>query len=77
MSLGRRFGELRQSSRQNLNVIAKRLERRGRVRREYFELPAVEIKPSHIPKAKRGRPRKYMEMGVVRLTALEKNPLGA
>ena len=69
--------ELRQSSRQNLNVIAKRMERRGWVLREYFELPAVEIKPSHIPKAKRGRPRKGREMGAVRLTPLGERLAGS
>ena len=69
--------ELRQSSRQNLNVIAKRMERRGCVIREYLELPAVEIKPSHIPKAKRGRPRKGREMGAVRLTPLGERLAGS
>lgn len=69
--------ELRQSSRQNLNVIAKRMEARGWLRREYFELPPVEIRASLVPKAKRGRPRKGREMGAVRLTPLGEKLIGS
>jgi DNA-binding MarR family transcriptional regulator len=62
--------EIRQSSRQNMNEIARRLEERGWVRREYFELPPVEFKQSHLSKSKRGRPRKGRELGALRLTPL-------
>ncbi len=53
---------------QNVDAIAERLEGRGWVRREVIMLPPVEIKESHIAKAKRGEPRRGRSVVVLRLT---------
>jgi MarR family 2-MHQ and catechol resistance regulon transcriptional repressor len=58
----------RRYNRQNLDVVVKRLEERGWVRRENSTLPPAERKPSHIPWAKRDRPRAGRRVTMVRLT---------
>jgi MarR family 2-MHQ and catechol resistance regulon transcriptional repressor len=58
----------RRYNRQNLDVIVSRLEERGWVRRENSTLPPAERKPSHIPRAKRDRPRTGRRITMVSLT---------
>lgn len=58
----------RRYNRQNLDVIVRRLEDRGWVRRENFTLPPAERKPGHIPRSKRNRPRSGRRVTMVRLT---------
>ena len=53
---------------QNVDAIAVRLEERGWVRREVSELPPVEIKESHIAKARRGEPRRGRSVVLLQLT---------
>jgi len=61
--------EKRLCNRQNLDVIVKRLEERGWVERALVKLPPAEIKPSHLPKATRGKKREGRRIGYMRLTA--------
>jgi MarR family 2-MHQ and catechol resistance regulon transcriptional repressor len=60
--------EKRGCQRQNLDVIITRLEERGWVRRTVTTRPPVEIKKSHLPRAKRGRKREGRRVGIVSLT---------
>ena len=53
---------------QNVDAIAARLEERGWVRREVSTLPPVEIKESHIAKARRGEPRRGRSVVLLQLT---------
>jgi DNA-binding MarR family transcriptional regulator len=55
-------------TRQNLNVVVKRMERRGWVRQEVVTLPPAETRMSRMPKARRRLPRRGRRIGMLKLT---------
>ena len=68
--------ERRGCKRQNMDVIVTRLEERGWVRRTVVTHSPAEIKESHLPKVKRGKPREGRRVGMVSLTPLGKKFIG-
>ena len=68
--------EKRRCNRQNLDVIVRRLEKRGWVERALVKLPPAEIKPSRLPKATRGKKREGRRIGYMRLTTLGQKFVG-
>ena len=58
----------RQHARPNLEVIVRRLEEHGWVRREFRRLPPVKRRESRIPKRLRGKPRVGRRVAMVGLT---------
>lgn len=58
----------RQFNRQNLDVVVKRLEDRGWVRREYSRLAPAAIKPTHLSRIKHAKGSAGRRIVVLRLT---------
>jgi len=58
----------RQSSHANMVFIIGQLQERGWVCRDVVNLPPASVKPSRLPKSKRGRKRVGRRVAVVRLT---------
>jgi len=59
---------LRGTTRQTMNAIIGRLEENGWVQRVRIALPPADPKGSHLPKSKRGEPRRGVRANVVKLT---------